>query len=139
MAAAPAPQQGQWTTGLCGCFEDLSSCCCSCCCPCIPVGQVVNVLDSGNTSCCEGGLIFCVLESLTGLGCLYTCGYRKKLRMRFGLSADPCNDFLTDCCCLCCSIAQTHRELKNRNMDPSQGYIATPPTAPPVGQFMHKG
>ncbi|MCO5571390.1 hypothetical protein L7F22_025130 [Adiantum nelumboides] len=121
MAAPADPPHGQWTTGLCGCFEDFSSCCCSCWCPCIPVGEVVNVLDDGHTSCFEGGLIFCVLHSLTGLGCFYTCGYRKKLRLRFRLAADPCNDFCTDCCCLCCSIAQTHRELKNRNMDPSQG------------------
>lgn len=70
--------QGQWTTGLCGCFEDCSNCkswnllkvflffiyciyfsqlsfllfsagCISFCCPCITFGQNVEIIDRGTT------------------------------------------------------------------------------------------
>ncbi|EFJ13348.1 hypothetical protein SELMODRAFT_122730 [Selaginella moellendorffii] len=112
---------GKWTTGLCGCFEDFNSYCCACLCPCVVVGRNINVLDQGNTSCCTGGTVFCLLHSMAGLGCLYSCLYRGKLRNKFGLPPEPCNDICTECWCLCCSIAQTYRELKNRNMDPALG------------------
>lgn len=132
-------QAGQWTTGLCDCCEDCSSCLCSCCVPCIPVGEIVNVLDEGQTSCLVGGCIFFLLQSCAGMGCLYTCLYRKKLRQRYNLPEEPCIDLITDWCCLCCSIAQTYRELKNRNIDPAKGY-APPPIQPsvPTTQFMQR-
>ncbi|KAI6683374.1 hypothetical protein NL676_029287 [Syzygium grande] len=40
---------GQWTTGLCGCFEDPSNCVITCCCPCITFGQNAEIIDRGAT------------------------------------------------------------------------------------------
>ncbi|KAL6281569.1 hypothetical protein ACE6H2_018450 [Prunus campanulata] len=50
-AAAYGYQQGppQWTTGLCGCFEDPSNCLMTCCCPCVTFGQNAEIIDKGTT------------------------------------------------------------------------------------------
>lgn len=118
----PQPNSGTWTTGIFGCFEHCGSCWCVMCCPCVPIGRYVEVLDQGATSCCAGGALWCCLQSCTGLGCLYTCGYRSRLRQKFGLPESPCGDFLTECFCTSCSVCQVYRELVNRNMDPALGY-----------------
>ncbi|CAM6127152.1 unnamed protein product [Calypogeia fissa] len=139
----PPPNSGTWTTGVCGCFEDIESCLCGFWCPCILIGRYVEILDQGATSCCSACCIFCCLQSITGCGCLYTCGYRGRLRQKFGLPASPCGDCLTDCCCLCCSNCQVYRELDNRGINPKLGYenvrqvYEQPPQAPPQ-QYMGK-
>ncbi|GMY22190.1 protein PLANT CADMIUM RESISTANCE 7-like [Fagus crenata] len=47
---APSPPLGQWTTGLCGCFEDPSSCWVTFCCPFITFGRIAEIVDQGRTS-----------------------------------------------------------------------------------------
>ncbi|KAG6549406.1 hypothetical protein Mapa_009125 [Marchantia paleacea] len=124
---------GKWTTGLCGCFEDLPSCCWGFWCPCVLVGRVAEVVDKGATSCCASGFVFCCIQSLTGCGFLYTCGYRSRVRQTYSLPETPCVDWCTDCWCLPCSSCQVYRELKNRGVDPAQGY-----QKPPGWQFMKR-
>ncbi|KAI9128994.1 hypothetical protein K1719_000477 [Acacia pycnantha] len=89
--------QGQWTTGLFGCFEDL-----------------------GNSCACAGITLYCLAH--IGCACLYTFTYRGKLRGLFNLPEDPCNDFCVHCFCVSCAICQEYRELKNRGVDPSLGW-----------------
>ncbi|KAF1862016.1 hypothetical protein Lal_00026533 [Lupinus albus] len=91
------PPSGAWTTGLCGCFEDLGS------------------------SCASAGMIFCVLSSC-GFGWLYSYTYRSKLRGIYSLPEEPCIDLCVHCCCSCCAISQEYRELKTRGIDPSIGW-----------------
>ncbi|KAH7287849.1 hypothetical protein KP509_31G000100 [Ceratopteris richardii] len=132
------PQLGQWTSGFCDCFSDCGSCCITYCCPCISVGEIVNVADRGQSSFCEGCCIYAALQfCLCGMGCFYSCMYRKKVREMFNLPASPCDDFFAECLCPLCSITQTYRELKNRGMDPSKGYQNAPQSAP-APQFMRK-
>ncbi|XP_030534518.2 protein PLANT CADMIUM RESISTANCE 3-like isoform X2 [Rhodamnia argentea] len=138
--AGAAP--GQWTTGLCGCCEDPSNCIITWCCPCITFGQNAEIIDGGATSCCVGGLIYYLLANV-GVACLYTCGYRKKLRGLHSLQEDPCDDCLVHCFCLPCALCQEHRELKNRGFDPSIGWAANAQkmnqgaaTMPPMMQGM---
>ncbi|XP_030455368.2 cell number regulator 10-like [Syzygium oleosum] len=111
---------GQWTTGLCGCFEDPSNCVITCCCPCITFGQNAEIIDRGATSCGGGGLIYYLLAYF-GVACLYSCSYRTKLRGLHSLQEDPCADCLVHWCCACCALCQEYRELKNRGFDPSVG------------------
>ncbi|GJV68779.1 PLAC8 motif-containing protein [Tanacetum coccineum] len=40
---------GEWSTGLCDCTKDMSSCCLTCWCPCITFGQIAEVVDKGTT------------------------------------------------------------------------------------------
>ncbi|XP_002965737.2 cell number regulator 4 [Selaginella moellendorffii] len=122
VATMAPPNSGLWTTGLCGCTEDCPSCWCALCCPCVLVGRMANILDQGMTSVFTGAAIFCIVQWFTGCGCLYSCLYRAKLRHKYGLPEEPCNDICTDCWCNCCSIAQAYRELRNRNINPALGY-----------------
>ncbi|KAB2633706.1 cell number regulator 2-like [Pyrus ussuriensis x Pyrus communis] len=118
-------QQGppQWTTGLCGCFEDPGSCMMTCCCPCITFGQNAEIIDKGTTSCAFGGLIYFAL-AYVGCACLYSFSFRSKLRGLYALPEDPCADCCVHCLLPCCAISQEYRELKNRGLDPSMGWIA---------------
>ncbi|KAK9276406.1 hypothetical protein L1049_005939 [Liquidambar formosana] len=51
-----------WTTSLCDCCDDVSSCCLTCWCPCIAFGRIAEIVDRGSTcvtgvaSNGEGGL-----------------------------------------------------------------------------------
>jgi len=131
---------GRWNTGLFGCFQDGKSCICAHFCPCVVVGQVVEIVDEGITTCLTGGAIYFLLQLLTGCGCLYTCGYRGRLRAKYGLPAEPCGDYCVDCWCLCCSLAQQYRELSSRGIQADLGWAANSAafeqSAPPYQQKM---
>ncbi|KAF3437875.1 hypothetical protein FNV43_RR20631 [Rhamnella rubrinervis] len=112
---------GQWTTGLCGCFEDPGNCFMTWCCPCVTFGERAEVLDGGTTSCCAAGCIYCIMGSCAYM---YTHTYRAKLRGLYSLPEEPCSDCCVHCWCAACANCQEHRELKNRGVDPSAGWQA---------------
>ncbi|KAK7822385.1 cell number regulator 10 [Quercus suber] len=60
---------------------------------------------------------------LMGVQCHWVLSwiYRRKLRAKFGLPAEPCGDCCVHFCCESCALCQEHAELKNRGMDPSKG------------------
>ncbi|KAJ4959965.1 hypothetical protein NE237_019875 [Protea cynaroides] len=103
-----------WSTGLCDCFDDIS------------------------TSCGVSGALYMMILCMTGCSCLYSCFYRSKLRGQYFLEETPCTDFCIHCCCEECALCQEYRELNNRGFDLSIGWhgnverqnrgIATPPT-----------
>ncbi|GJV68781.1 hypothetical protein Tco_1333510 [Tanacetum coccineum] len=130
---------GEWSTGLCDCTKDMSSCCMTCWCPCITFGQIAEVVDKGTTSCGVHGALYSILCLFTGCQCIYSCIYRSKLRHQYMLTEQPCNDCLVHCCCEWCALCQEHRELKYRGFEPSlgwQGNLATQNQGvvmPPVG------
>ncbi|KAI4350894.1 hypothetical protein L6164_005299 [Bauhinia variegata] len=121
MSAYSTQPTGQWTTGLCGCFEDPGNCFMTCCCPCVTFGQTAEVIDKGITSCGIAGLIYYGLAHC-GLGCLYSYTFRSKLRGLYSLPEEPCNDCVVHWCCAACAFCQEYRELKNRGLDPSIGW-----------------
>lgn len=130
--AAMGVPTGSWTTGVCGCCEDLSSSCCVVFCPCLVVGRNVNIITDGFTESTTACCLFCLLQSI-GLGCLYSCGYRKRLREKYYLPPKPCNDFCTHFFCMSCALCQENRELKNRGWNPKLGFAAN------VRQFQARG
>lgn len=75
----------------------------------------------GGTACLSAGCLFYWLQSCTGCGFLYTCGYRARLRAKYGLGPEPCGDCCTDYWCLPCSLAQQYRELQYRGIRPALG------------------
>ncbi|KAL7260556.1 hypothetical protein ACSBR1_006255 [Camellia fascicularis] len=118
------PPHGQWTTGFNDYCDDPSIYRFGfmvCCLPCIPMGQVAEIVDKGSTSCFAAGLIFCILNPKC-CGKLYAYSYRSKLRALFSLPEAPHSDFLAHCCCCLCAHTQEYRELKNRGIDPSLGW-----------------
>ena len=96
---------------LCGCFDDIGSCLCGLCCPPCLFGENAQKID--NSSC---ALYCCAYGSLIPFYSCWIphCMKREKLRMRFGLRADSCNDCLVTACCGPCALCQEARFL-NRN------------------------
>ncbi|CAI5971448.1 unnamed protein product [Closterium sp. NIES-64] len=135
---ADGPPTRQWTTGCCGFCDDISSCCCVLFCPCIAIGRIAEIVDQGGTGSCQACCCWYWIQAFTlsTLGCLYSKGFRTKLRRRYGLPASPCGDCLMHWCCPCCAISQEYRELKNRGWDPSLGYEQNKNKNPPPQQFM---
>ncbi|KAB1212605.1 Cell number regulator 10 [Morella rubra] len=111
---------GQWSSGLCDCFNDPSNCCLTWCCPCVTFGRIAEVTDRGQTSCFMAGLIYVAL-AYVGCQCLYSMTYRSKLRGSYSLPEDPCGDCCVHLWCDACALCQEHRELKARGLDPAIG------------------
>ncbi|XP_058184317.1 protein PLANT CADMIUM RESISTANCE 2-like isoform X2 [Rhododendron vialii] len=120
VAARSSP--GPWSTGLCGCFEDVSNCCITCFCPCITFGQIAEIVDKGTQSCAISGVLYGLILHFTGCACLYSCFYRSKLRNQYALEESPCADCCTHFFCQYCALCQEYRELKNQGFDMSIGY-----------------
>ncbi|XP_043717339.1 protein PLANT CADMIUM RESISTANCE 2-like [Telopea speciosissima] len=130
----PAP----WSTGLCDCFDDISTCCLTFWCPCVTFGRIAEIVDRGSTSCGVSGALYMLILLMSGCSCFYSCFYRSKLRGQYFLEESPCTDFCIHCCCEECALCQEYRELKNRGFDLSFGWhgnverqnrgVATPPT-----------
>ncbi|XP_050273342.1 protein PLANT CADMIUM RESISTANCE 7-like [Quercus robur] len=141
-ASDTSPPEGQWSTGICGCFDDVTSCCVTCWCPCITFGRTAEIVDKGKISCFTAARNCFMLAYVFGIGaCIYTCTYRAKLRAHYSLPPKPCGDCCVHYFCFYCALCQEHRELKNRGLDPEGGWVAAEAnakklrgrtTAPPV-------
>ncbi|XP_077234575.1 protein PLANT CADMIUM RESISTANCE 2-like [Tasmannia lanceolata] len=113
---------GPWSTGLCGCLEDVPNCCMTYWCPCVTFGRIAEIVDRGSTTCATGGALYCLILLVGGCPWIYSCFYRSKLRRQYTLRADPCTDCLVHCCCEGCALCQEYRELKIRGFDLSIGW-----------------
>jgi Cys-rich protein (TIGR01571 family) len=92
-----------WTTGLCGCFENFGVCLAGfCCMPCF-----MSYLASRMHESCWGPLC---------CHCHFMIALRTRLRSVNGIKGKVCKDVFTMCCCPCCASTQMYRELKNSNM-----------------------
>ncbi|KAK8537056.1 hypothetical protein V6N13_042007 [Hibiscus sabdariffa] len=91
----------------------------------VPAVYKLNEWSAGLCGCCcvRAGLVYCLL-AVVCCPCLYTCTYRRKLRIMYGLKEEPCADYFLHCCCHLCAICQEYRELQNRGFDPSIGWLA---------------
>ncbi|XP_026380905.1 protein PLANT CADMIUM RESISTANCE 2-like [Papaver somniferum] len=118
----PQPQPlVPWSTGLCGCLDDCSSCCLTCWCPCITFGRTSEILDRGSSSCGCNGTMYTLIAVL-GCTWIYSCQYRAKFRKTYNLEGNCCTDCLTHFCCQSCALCQEYRELKNKGFDMSLGW-----------------
>jgi len=100
----------EWKNSLCGCFDDMGSCCLTWCCPCIQYGK--NYEKVHNSGCFSQCFLWCCL-SCCGLQCCLHKELRSDVRQRYGLP-EGCGDCLTTWCCGPCAICQEARELKDR-------------------------
>ncbi|PWA52276.1 cell number regulator 10 [Artemisia annua] len=115
----------KWSSGLCGCTDDVSNCCMTCWCPCITFGQIAEIVDEGATcsSCAVHGTLYTLLLLLTGrCQAIYSCTVRSKMRQQYRLADEPCNDCIVHCCCEPCALCQEYRELNNRGFNMSRGW-----------------
>jgi len=104
----PVQSLRPWSTDLCGCFADGSSCCIGLFCPCCLYGENQQQLDgeSSQTHCC---IYFMV--SLIGCCCIPHMSRRRLLRQKFGL-IEECDDCIVTALCAPCANCQESRELR---------------------------
>ncbi|XP_078157381.1 cell number regulator 1-like isoform X1 [Carex rostrata] len=112
-----------WSTGLCHCMDDPGNFVITCICPCITFGQIAEIVDKGSCPCVLSGAIYGIFCSM-GLGCLYSCFYRSKMRSQYDLNEGPLPDCLVHFCCEQCALCQEYRELKNKGFDMGIGWEA---------------
>ncbi|KAL9309075.1 Protein PLANT CADMIUM RESISTANCE 6 [Arabidopsis thaliana] len=146
MAGPVHTQPSNWTSGLFDCMNDGENALITCCFPFVTFGQIAEVIDEGATSCGTAGMLYGLICCLFAIPCVYTCTFRTKLRSKYGLPDAPAPDWITHCFCEYCALCQEYRELKNRGLDPSIGWIGNVQKqrmgqqqemmAPPMGQRM---
>ncbi|KAH7372774.1 hypothetical protein KP509_17G020100 [Ceratopteris richardii] len=156
------PQDEPWTTGICGCADDVESFWLGFLCPCVLFGRNVQQMreDVPWTTPCtchaifvEGGLALAAAtlafhgvdphtSFLIGEGLFFTwwmCGIytgllRQQLQRKYHLKNSPCDPCLVHCCMHWCAICQEHREMKGRLSD---DVVLPTMMNPPVHQEMH--
>ncbi|KAL3632659.1 Protein PLANT CADMIUM RESISTANCE 10 [Castilleja foliolosa] len=152
----PTPQRisngpGQWSSGICACFDDIQSCCVGLFCPCYLFAKNAEFLGSGTIvgSCMTHFILWglvntlcCVLTDgfMLGLpGCFvacYACGYRGTLRSNYNLEEAPCGDFVTHFFCHLCALCQEHREIRERSRDSNNPALNLAEVRAPAVQTM---
>ncbi|XP_011009998.1 PREDICTED: activating signal cointegrator 1 complex subunit 2 homolog isoform X2 [Populus euphratica] len=115
-------QQQAWTTGIFDCMDDPTNALITALFPCVTFGQVAEIVDNGQTTCGTNGMIYGMVAFCIAMPCIVSCGYRSKLRAKYGLIEDPAPDWLTHCLFEWCALCQEYRELNNRDLDPSIGW-----------------
>uniref|UniRef100_A0A7C9DYA4 Uncharacterized protein n=1 Tax=Opuntia streptacantha TaxID=393608 RepID=A0A7C9DYA4_OPUST len=117
------PSVGEFSTGLCDCFSgDISLCCQTCWCPCITFGQIAEIVDKGSPTCGVSGTLYALLLGFTGCQWIYSCTYRSKLKVQYGIEDDCCEDCCTHFWCECCALCQEYRELQHRGCNVALGW-----------------
>ncbi|MCO5608198.1 hypothetical protein L7F22_062404 [Adiantum nelumboides] len=139
------PRNEPWTTGICGCADDVESFWLGLACPCVLFGRNVQQMreDIPWTTPCtchaifvEGGLTLAAAtlafhglnphtSFLIGEGLLFAwwmCGiytglFRQQLQRKYHLQDSPCDPCVVHCCMHWCAICQEHREMQGRLSD----------------------
>lgn len=126
----------EWSTGLCHCGADMTICLLGCFCPCFLFGQIAEKLDSHATHCFTAAVVWYILQQFTSCGCIYSCGYRRKLRAIYNLPEKPLPDCLVHYLCWHCAFCQEYRELQIRKIR-EEVWNSRTVMAPPLQQSMN--
>ncbi len=94
-----------WSSGLCDCCVNPSICLQGCFCPCFLFGK--NMENAFNESFCTNCLCYCFC-----CGPSQHSGKRRKLRVKYNLPTDPCNDCCLAWFCPTCSLCQEANEIR---------------------------
>ncbi|XP_035863198.1 cornifelin-like [Sander lucioperca] len=119
MAAQPLKD---WSSGLCDCFENSSTCCYGFwCCPCLACTVSERFGENRCLPLCD----ICSPAILAALG-IPLCAappaglsLRAAMRNRYGIKGSLCKDILASCFCGWCNWCQMHRELRHREKTPT--------------------
>ena len=95
----------EWSNGICGCFNDFSTCIIAWFCPCYVHGK--NAEKVGE-SC-----LMCALSQFVPILNLWArVSIRGKIREQKGIQGSCFNDLICAWCCGLCAIIQEAQELK---------------------------
>ena len=110
-----APRQ-RFSTKLTDLDKDIGTTCLTCWCPCITFGSLFQ--HTYNVPSILGCLIYFFCGSFK---CCLGIFNREKLRQKYNIVDEPCNDFMVDCCIHCwahpCALCQEKRELDYHRND----------------------
>uniref|UniRef100_A0A8N4ESP2 Cell number regulator 2 n=1 Tax=Elaeis guineensis var. tenera TaxID=51953 RepID=A0A8N4ESP2_ELAGV len=106
-------QQGPqlWSTGLCACTDDCSSC------SFLLIFYPQSITSGFRRDSCGSSAALYALSHITCCQWIYSCFYRSKMRTQYCLVERPYNDCLVHLFCEKCGLCQEYRELKNRGFD----------------------
>ncbi|KAI3463766.1 hypothetical protein Pfo_020429 [Paulownia fortunei] len=119
----PQVQNQPWKNHLFDCMKDPQNAIITALFPCLTFGQIAEIVDSGSTSCGTSGMLYGLIACCIAMPCIMSCTYRSKMRSRFGLIESPAPDWVVHCFCECCALCQEYRELQERGLDPSIGWL----------------
>ena len=107
--------QTKWNVGICECCvshrEDdtfttsITTCLKGFFCPCVLCHEKGKCFESCCKCCC------C---------CCFRAGDRRRLRHKYKLPSEPCNDCCVICCCPCCSVIQEYNETQTSHPYPKE-------------------
>ena len=104
----------KWSTGLCGCCEDVPNCCFAFWCyPCFVCTLATKMDENCCGPICCGGGAKCVGMHCSGAPNPFVTAMRTKMRAKHGIEGSICDDVCCTWCCECCVATQLHRELKH--------------------------
>lgn len=138
---AVPPQQAMyptWSTGLFECFDDIPTFLITCFAPCVTFGQIAEMVDRGQNSCCLYVVLHAGILYFTGCGCLLSAYYRIKMTTLYNLPNDPIINILVHLICEPCALCQEYRELQARgfNMHLGVGWHNQSPEIQQTGGIM---
>ncbi|KAF5876098.1 putative plac8 family protein [Botrytis fragariae] len=121
------------------CCSPFDLCLKACCCPCFVSGRNHHRIEHGNDddySTCNG---WCCgwygLAAIGGFSFVLQMLDRQKMQKQHGLEGNACTGCMGSCCCACCELMQTSKELdyilleKNAGANgyqPQPGMVAGP-------------
>uniref|UniRef100_A0A3Q3EJT5 Plac8 onzin related protein 6 n=1 Tax=Labrus bergylta TaxID=56723 RepID=A0A3Q3EJT5_9LABR len=111
----------EWETGLCDCFEEVSTCCygfwCFPCLACTVSGRFGENYCLPLCDICSPAIFAaCAIPLFAPPAGL---SMRVAMRNRYGIKGSICKDIAVACFCGYCSWCQMHRELKHRKKTPT--------------------
>uniref|UniRef100_A0A673ITW2 Placenta-specific gene 8 protein-like n=1 Tax=Sinocyclocheilus rhinocerous TaxID=307959 RepID=A0A673ITW2_9TELE len=100
-----AVSSNQWSTGICGCFDDCSVCCFAIWCPFCFICSTASEFGE-----------FCCLPMIDNCACTppVSMALRASVRNRYGIQGGLASDCMYVTFCNICSWCQIARELKRR-------------------------
>ncbi|KAF2825772.1 PLAC8-domain-containing protein [Ophiobolus disseminans] len=111
-----------WSSSLCSCAPDPSTCLTGLFCPCILYGRTAYRLSQKSAKKDPTDMLghsatngHCMLMSVScGLWWLFPMLQRTRIRHAYKLGGSMAGDLLRGCCCCCCVAVQNEREVKGR-------------------------
>ncbi|KAG0462677.1 hypothetical protein HPP92_021153 [Vanilla planifolia] len=132
-----------WTSTIYDCGQHQTNAIMTAFFPCVTFGQIAEIIDEGQTSCTMGSFMYLLMVPALCSCWMLGSFYRRKLRYKYKLVQAPAEDWSLHLFCPLCSLCQEFRELRNRGVDPSigwMGYLAQQHeeslTTPPKNQTM---